>query len=83
MEWRKVLVAIATLLIQVGCLWLGKEALIAPLTAGIITLIDAVVAILVLLGILAPAAVGISYMHYNVKAKQIAANLEIAKLAKK
>jgi len=69
--YRKVLVAIATLIIQVACLWLGKDALIEPLTAGIITLIDAILAVLVLLGILAPAAVGIAYMHYNVKAKQL------------
>jgi len=69
--YRKVLVAIVTLLIQVGCLWLGKEVLMVPLTAGVITLIDAILTILVLLGILTPTAVGVAYMHYNVKAKQV------------
>ena len=69
--YRKVLVAIATLVIQVACLWLGKDVLIEPLTAGIITLIDAILAILILLGIFAPATVGIAYMHYNIKAKQL------------
>jgi uncharacterized membrane protein len=70
--YRKVLVAIATLLVQVGCLWLGKDALIEPLTTGIITLIDVILAILVLLGILAPTTMGIAYLHYNVKqAKQL------------
>jgi uncharacterized membrane protein len=70
--WRKLIVAIATLLIQVGCLLLGKELLIASLTAGAVTLIDAILAVLVLLGILSPTALGISYFHYNVEAKQFA-----------
>jgi len=66
--WRKVLVAIATLLIQVVMLWIGKEFLTPDVTTGVIALIDAVLA---LIALFTPTAVGIAYMHYNVKAKQV------------
>ena len=65
--WRKVLVAIATLLIQVVMLWIGKEALTPDVTTGVIAIIDAIIALIVLFS---PTALGIAYMHYNVKAKQ-------------
>jgi hypothetical protein len=68
--WRKVIVAIVTLMIQVVMLWLGKEALIPEVTAGIIGIIDAII---LLIGLFTPTAVGIAYMHYNVEAKKIAA----------
>jgi hypothetical protein len=66
--WRKVIVAIVTLLIQVVMLWLGKEALVPDVTAGVIGIIDAIIA---LIALFTPTAVGIAYMHYNVKAKQL------------
>jgi hypothetical protein len=66
--WRKVLVAIATLGIQVAMLWIGKEYLIPDVTAGVIAIIDAV---LLLIALFTPTALGISYFHYNVKAKQV------------
>lgn len=66
--YRKVIVAIATLVIQVVMLWIGKEMLIPDVTAGVVGIIDAIFA---LIAVFWPSAVGISYMHYNVKAKQV------------
>jgi hypothetical protein len=66
--WRKVIVSIATLGVQVGMLWIGKELLIPDVTAGVVAIIDAVIALIV---IFSPTAVGISYMHYNVEAKKL------------
>jgi ribonuclease PH len=49
-------------------LWRGKELLIPDVTAGVIAIIDAIIA---LIALFTPTAVGIAYMHYNVKAKQV------------
>ncbi len=66
--WRKVIVAIVTLGIQVAMLWVGKEALIPDVTTSVVSIIDAIIA---LIALFTPTAVGISYFHYNVKAKKL------------
>lgn len=73
MSWigsRKVVVTIATLLIQVAMVWVGKEYLTPDVTAGVVGIINSVFDLIILFS---PSAVGIGYFVANVKSKQIIA----------
>lgn len=86
MNWigiRKVAVTIATLVIQVAMVWIGKEYLTPDVTVGVIGIINAIFDLII---IFSPTAMGVGYLIANVKSKQIAlrmAELEMAKSARK
>jgi membrane-bound ClpP family serine protease len=73
MNWvgiRKVAVTIATLVVQVAMVWIGKEALTPDVTAGIVGIINSIIDLIILFS---PTAMGIGYLVANIRAKQIAA----------
>jgi hypothetical protein len=74
MNWiigsRKLIISIATLLIQLGMVWVGKEALTPDVTTNIVGIINSIIDLIILLS---PTIGGIAYLVANIRAKQIAA----------
>jgi len=71
MNWigyRKVAITIATLVVQVVMVWVGKDALTPEVTTGVVGIINAIFNLIILFS---PTAIGVGYFAANIKAKQI------------
>jgi len=67
--YRKVIVALVTIVLEALLIWLGKGNLIPDVTSNVLSIINAIFNLLILFSPIVAAGI---YMHFNVKqAKQL------------